>query len=923
MASVFTNLPAPLTRFVGREAELARAAALLEQGRLLTLIGAGGAGKTRLAVQLASVVADQFPDGVWFVDFSSLADGTFVWDQVAATLGVKDSGRGETWPDTVGRFLAPRQVLLVLDNCEHLVESAAEVTNALLAAAPGLKVVATSREPLAVGGELTWAVPVLSEVDGVELFTDRARHVRPDFSLRAEDADAVRSICRRLDGLPLAIELAAALTRALAPARIAAQLKNHFRLLPSGPRTAPDRQATLFASFEWSHGLLTEAEQALLRQLSVFAGGFDLEAALAVCPAASLELLAALADRSLIVVEARSDLAEPLYRMLETVREFADQRMAQAGEVDLIRTRHRDHYLALAEAAEPLLLGLEEDRWRARLTREMDNMRAALAWSRDHGDAESLARMVTTLMSFSRPGRIRELVMWLEAAADRAEDLSPIVRARVRIWQCLSLMVVPGSGTLGQVPALASEALDLARASGSKLEEGAALLILGLLAGLAGGAEGMRPYLEEARPLLRLARSAGFFQGEAYALSLFALLRFFQSDSDEPRRLLEEAITIAMKSADHHTQLFCRAFGGMIALIQGRLADAAQLFEATVAGGRETNDSNFIGSLLGLAWVAMFRGNFQASHGYIAEALDGAQKAGTDSVSITSTDPHARMIRGWMALASGDPAQASQTLAAVVAGTRSSMVARYSALPLVVLAEAQLALGEPDEAEAFLDEATSFARAGAMTWVLGRAARVRAELRARKGDLPDAESLAHKGLNLGLKAGDQLGLVDALELLARLANQQESSKEAVRLWAAAESLRGDLGYARFPVDRGPHEAGVAAAKNALGAEKFGAAWAEGAKLSLEEAIAYAARGRGDRKRPSTGWASLTPSELEVVRLVGQHLSNPEIATRLFVSRATVKTHLVHIFSKLGIDSRSQLAAEAVKRTVQPQASRRN
>ena len=916
-------LPAPLTRFVGREAELSRATDLLAQGRLLTLIGPGGAGKTRLAVQLASVVANQYPDGVWFVDFSPLAEGTFVWDQVAMSLGVKDPGRGKTWAETMGRFLAPRQALLVLDNCEHLVESASEMTNALLAAAPGLKVVATSREPLGVGGELTWAVPLLSEVDGVELFTDRARHVRPDFSLRAEDADAVRSICRRLDGLPLAIELAAARTRALAPARIAAQLQDHFRLLPSGPRTAPGRQATLLASFDWSYGLLIEAEQTLLRELSVFAGGFDLEAALAVCPAASLELLAALADRSLVVVEVRSDLAEPRYRMLETIREFAAQRLAEAGEVDLVRNHHRDHYLRLAEAATALIPGTVEDRWRVRLTREMDNMRAALAWSRDQGDVESLARMVTPLLSAARPGRIRELLMWLEAAADRADDLSPLVRARVRILQCLIPIVVPGSGTLGQAPALASEALDLARASGGKQEEAVALLTLGLIAGLVGGAEAMRPYLEEGLPLARSAGSAVVGPIEAMARSTFAMLRFFQSDPEEPRRLSEEAITIAKESADRHTQLFCMSFGGMTALIQGRLADADELFEATVAGGRETNDSNFIGSLLGLAWVALFRGNFQASQEYMAEALDAAQKAGTDSVSITSTEPHARMIRGWMQLAVGDFAQATQTLAVVVAIVRSSMVARFAAVPLVVLAQAQLALGEPGEAAAMLDEATSLARAGAMTWILGRAARIRAELRARQGDPQEAESLAHEALSFGREAGDQIGLVDALELLARLVAEQNSPREAVRLWAAAESMRAELGYRRFPVEQEPYEEAVASTKEALGLEEFAAAWADGAKLSVADAIAYAARGRGERKRPSTGWASLTPSELEVVRLVGQHLANPEIAARLFVSRATVKTHLVHIFSKLGVDSRSKLAAEAVRRGMQPQPSPRS
>src|SRR5713226_1093316 len=923
MATVSTNLPAPLTRFVGREAELARAAALLAQGRLLTLIGPGGAGKTRLAVQLAGVIADQFPDGVWFVDFSPLADGKFVWDQVAMTLGVKDPGRGKTWAETVGRFLATRQTLLVLDNCEHLVEFAAEVTNTLLVAAPGLKVAATSREPLGVGGELTWLVPVLSEVDSVELFTDRARHVQPDFSLRAEDSDAVRSICRRLDGLPLAIELAAARTRALAPARIAAQLQDHFRLLPSGPRTAPGRQATLLASFEWSYGLLIEAEQTLLRQLSVVAVAFDHKAALAVCPAASLELLAALADRSLVGVEVRSDLAEPRYRRLETIREFAAQRLAEAGEVDLVRTRHRDHYLRLAEAAEPLLYGPEHDRWQPRLTREMDNVRAALAWSRDQGDAESLARMVTALLFWTRPGQIRELQMWLEAAADRAEDLSPRMRARVRNRQILGQLVMPGSDALGQVPALAGEALAFARASGDKGEEATALLIQGLSAGLIGGAEAMRPYLEEGLPLARAGLAVGLGPIEPMARSVFAIFRFFQSDPEEPRRLLEEAITIAKESADRHTQLFCMSFGGMAALIEGRLADAAQLFDATVAGGRETNDSNFIGSLLGLAWVALFRGDFQASQEYMAEALDAAQKAGTDSVSITSTDPHARMIRGWMQLAVGDFAQATQTLAVVVAIVRPSMIARFAAVPLVVLAQAQLALGELGEAAAMLDEATSLAGAGAATWILGRAARIRAELRAREGDPQEAESLAHQALSFGREASDQIGLVDALELLARLVAEQNSPREAVRLWAAAESMRAELGYRRFPVEQGPYEAAVAGTKEALGPEEFAAAWAEGAKLSAEEAIAYAARGRGERKRPSTGWASLTPSELEVVRLVGQHLANPEIASRLFVSRATVKTHLVHIFNKLGIDSRSELAAEAVRRGMQPQPSPRS
>ena len=911
------HLPSPLTRFVGREAELALAATLLADARLVTLIGPGGAGKTRLAVQLASVVANQFPDGVWFVDFSRLADGTFVWDQVAVTLGVKDPGQGKTWAETLGRFLAPRQALLVLDNCEHVVESAAEVTNALLAAAPGLKVAATSREPLGVGGELTWPVPVLSEVDGVELFTDRARHVRPDFSLRAEDADAVRSICRRLDGLPLAIELAAARTRALAPARIAAQLKDHFRLLPSGPRTAPDRQATLSASFEWSHALLSESEQTLLRELSVFAGGFDLEAALAVCPAASLELLAALADRSLVVVEARSDLAEPRYRMLETIREFATQRLAQASEVDLIRTRHRDHYLALAEAAEPELLGPDEDRWRARLTAEQDNLRAALSWSRDQGEAEALARMVTALAGFwTIPAfRLTEMRRWLDVAADRATDLSPNLLARIRNFECL---VTFSTGSIGEVPALANEALALARTAGDKREEAIALGLLGLVAGLVGGAEAMRPYLDEVLPL---ARATGSPVVVVQALTMFVTLRWFQSDPEETRRLAEEAI--AGKTGDRHHRLDTIAWAGMTALLQGRLADATQLMEAVVAEGRQTNDLNYVYTPIFLGWLGMLRGDFAAARAAIAESLTAFKKWEADGNSAPGVEQFATFVQGMMQLATGNPAQASQMLPVVVEAASSSPMPRWAAVPLVFLAEAQLDLGEWSEAAAMLDEVGLLARAGAMTWVLGRAARVRAELRAREGELQEAETLAHEALNLAKEAGDLLGLVDALELLARLAAEQESRREATRLWAAADSLRSELGYARFPVDSGPHEAAVAGAKLALGADEFAAAWDEGAKLSADEATAYAARGRGERKRPSAGWASLTPSELEVVRLVGQHLSNPEIAARLFVSRATVKTHLIHIFAKLGIDSRSELVAEAIKRGIQPQPSRRS
>lgn len=273
--------------------------------------------------------------------------------------------------------------------------------------------------------------------------------------------------------------------------------------------------------------------------------------------------------------------------------------------------------------------------------------------------------------------------------------------------------------------------------------------------------------------------------------------------------------------------------------------------------------------------------------------------------------PVASWLRSWMQLADGDAARATDTLEPLVGAIRSSLSYRLASPLLVVLAEAQLAQGKLDEATTSLDEATTLARSQSLTWVLGRTSLVRAKLRARQGDLNEADSLAHEAIALGREAGDQLGLVDAVEFLAAVAGERDTSIAAVRLLAAAGSRRSELGY-RFTTDRAVNEKTLARTREVLAADEFEAAWAEGARLGLDEAIAYAARRRGERKRPAAGWAGLTPSELEVARLVGQHLSNPEIASRLFVSRATVKTHLVHIFGKLGIDSRSELAVEATK-----------
>lgn len=906
LSQTLSTLPTPLTRFVGREAELARAAALLAEGRLLTLIGPGGAGKTRLALKLASDVAHQFPDGAWFVDLSPLADGQFVWEQLGTTLALKDPGPGKTWASTASSFLALRQVLLVLDNCEHLVQSAAVVTNALLIAAPGLKVVATSRMPMGVDGELTWAVPALNELDGVELFIDRAHHVRPDLSLQSEDVDAVREICRRLDGLPLAIELAAARTRALPPRQLAAHLSQRLSVLPTGPRTAPSRQATLRASFEWSYELLTDEEQALLRELATFAGTFDIDAVLAVCPAATIELLATLADRSLITFDDRRGEVQTRYRMLETIREFASDQLAASGESDRIRSRHRDHFLALAEQAEPMKFGPDRKSWLARLSADQDNLRAALAWSQEHGEPEQVARLVVALYFFWGNSRFGELQLWVGAASAHIDNASPLLRARVRNLQCDMAI---RRGSVGEVPALANEALALAKASGAQEEEARALLALGFAAGIVLGADAMRPYMEEA---LSLARSASLGELVAVCLSFYGLICLFKSDPEEPRRLLDQAMGLAKATDDDNLLGFACTVAGLTALNQGRLADANDLLDQALAVARPIDlDIALTLGLFGVAGLRLRRGDLAEARAAANESLANARRPGGNrTFEVFSTS-----MFGWVLLASGQTVQAMSALQDAVRVARSSEVPALASLPLVSLAEAQLAEGALDDARASLEEASTLAASRAYTQIIGRVGLVRARLCAHENDLTGAETSVHEAIGLQREAGDQLGLVDALELLAQLAAAQESPKEAVRLWAAAESVRTGLGYARLPSERDVHESVIAGARNVLGPDGFTAAWAEGAKLSLNEAVAYAARGRGERKRPSTGWASLTPSELGVVRLVGEHLSNLEIASRLFVSRSTVKSHLLHIFSKLGIDSRSDLAAEAIKRGI--------
>jgi predicted ATPase len=431
------NLPVELTSFIGRERELNQISALLSEARLLTLTGAGGSGKTRLALRAGRQVAAGYPDGVWLVELAALADRALVGKSLAITLGIRqEDGR---LIDTLKRQLRSAQMLVIIDNCEHLAGACAELSHELLSASEGLRIVATSREPLNVTGEVTWLVPGLSlpDSDSVprpdeleryaapRLFTERARSVKPGFAVGG-DAEAIARLCARLDGMPLAIELAAARVRTLSPGEILERLDDRFHFLTAGSRDALPRQRTLLATVEWSHDLLSSTEQTLFRRLSVFAGGWTLADAEQVCadndlPAKEIvEVVCGLVDKSLVVADSPPG-GPTRYRLLETLREYAAGRLGTAGEQQTIRRRHFDYYLELADRAheEKLLSG--SDAGMRALAPDFENLRAGLAFAQA-ADPHGLLRLATAMEGLWLAGNLGEGRSWLEQALERTPE---------------------------------------------------------------------------------------------------------------------------------------------------------------------------------------------------------------------------------------------------------------------------------------------------------------------------------------------------------------------------------------------------------------------------------------------------------------------------------------------------------------------
>jgi predicted ATPase/class 3 adenylate cyclase/DNA-binding CsgD family transcriptional regulator len=901
------NLPPQFTSFIGRGVQLSEVRKLLGQNRIVTLTGAGGVGKTRLAVEVANQSAPEYADGVWYVDLAPLTDPELMPVAVARALGLPDQP-GRSTMDTVLRFVRDRHMLLLLDNCEHLLDVSHQVAAELLTGCSRLTILATSREPLGLAGELIWRVPSLSVADeAIELFTDHARRGRPDFRVTDDNAILIAEICIRLDGMPLAIALAAARVRALSLSQVLDSLHDRFRLLTGGSRTAVRRQQTLRASVDWSHALLTEPERVLFRRLAAFLGGFDLDAAQAVGAGTEVERyqivdqLGLLVDKSLVVAEEFG--GDMRYRLLETVRQYAAEKLGESGDADDVRTRHRDHYSALAAALDAPG-GSHYERRVEQAETEIDNLRAAFAWSLENSDIEAALGLASSLQPlWLARGRMREGLAWLETALTDADapgaEVAPSVRARALSDEAV-LSIFVGIPSFKQ----AEQALALARELDDPALLVRALSACGPIAVIS--AELAKPYFAEA---LGLARSLGDRWRLSQILAWQARVAATMADPIAVRTAGEEGRDLAEAIGDRFAARQCRWCLAVAQQCRGDLAGSAAEFAEVTAEAKAAHDVTYqVYGLAGQSYALSWQGEVGAARA----AADAALEAAADSGPLARGLVYQALVHA--ALAAGDFATAERAIER--AWEHWSVLPAYAAALRVPRAQAALAGGDLLAGRRWADEAVSTASGWWLMWAL----MTRARVAIAQGEPERAERDAHDALARAAELQALMGVADTVECLAILAGNAGSHREAARLFGAAQGIRQRTGEVRFQIWDAGYESSVAALREFLGVNDFEAGWAEGLALSPEEAIAYAQRGRGERKRPSSGWASLTPAERDVVRLVTEGLGNNDIASRLFVSPRTVQSHLTHVYAKLGLTSRVQLAQEAARRAEHRQTS---
>lgn len=768
------NLPIQLTSFVGRVKEMADVKRLLSTTRLLTLTGAGGAGKTRLSLQAAADVIDLYQDGVMLVELAPLAEPTLVAQVIAKTLNLSEIP-GTSPLDVLIKHLSDKEMLLLLDNCEHLVDACASVVHALLSAAPRLKVLASSREPLRIPGEVTyrvpslqtpdpkvrWSVDSLAQYESVQLFLDRAAAMQSGFEFTPANTPFIAQICHRLDGIPLAIELAAARVNVLTVEMIALRLDDRFKLLTGGSRAALPRQQTLRAAIDWSYSLLSDlppSERALLRRAAVFAGFWLMEAAEEVCtwetPASLLnkddvlDVVTSLVNKSLIVIEEAAG-ADARYHLLETIREYALSKLREAGEEREARTHHAAFFVKIAETAEPMLMGVAQLAGMSMLDRNFDDLRYVLDWLAGTEPQSALRLAVMLGRYWEMSSHFSEGRAVLDRMLHLAGNAPMPMRARALCWQGLLTFRQGDYDLAGE---LLRKSLDISQAIGDEQIASDALANLGATASARGDYMHAREWLEQS---LSIARGINDIHAEAYALLLLGNMAYGLGDERLAQGYYEDSLRMRRQMGDEMSVGKLLNNLGSLSHAQGDLSQARRYYEESLAcvnkfGNRWVKTS----TLVGLGNVAHDQSDFEAARNFYQESL----------------------------------------LLARELGEKSTM---------------------------------GYALEG-----LGNVSR-------ETGNLEMARHYLRDSLTIRQQIGNKEGMLYSLDSIIRLCLEEGRSLLAVRLLAATRTLRDKLGMEFMPVEQGVFKRSLAMAAERMSTDAFDQAWIEGTRMDLDHAVLVA------------------------------------------------------------------------------------
>jgi predicted ATPase/DNA-binding CsgD family transcriptional regulator len=905
------DLPGQLTSFVGREPTIARVVRRLQVDRLVTLVGPGGCGKTRLSVEVGRRVVDLRHDGVFFVDLSGLSDPRLVANSVLQVLGLRAAPGRDPIEILLAR-LPKRELLLILDNCEHLLDACASLANALTRGCPKLWTLATSRESFGIAGEVLVRIeglelPDLAQPPGVDwlmrseasmLFMDRADRACPGFVVDEDGAETVARICGHLDGIPLALELAAARTKLMSVEAIAEGLSDPFGLLVGSGRTGPPRHKSLRASIEWSCGLLMKEERAILWRLSVFASGFSRAAAEAVSigvesePENFLGLLSSLVDKCLVQADARAD----RFRLHETMRSYAGAALAAEGLTRTVRDHHLGYFSDLARAVHPLGATSGIAFVVATVEADLDNFRTALDWSVQSGQFDTGAKLLSALGTF-----FTTRGLWPEGLARSrvvlAAELAPVNRASVLFRAAHFARNSDPAASLR----MATELIELGRSIGDDLALARGLYFTSNVQAWTEPDAAVKT-ADQALYILREGNLPGWLAALTQLNKAWA--HFWLGRPEDALSIAEQGRRESQELDHLWGVVMARVITSILETYCGRPSKALQEAETVVRLTTELSSPTFV--CFGerhRAEAYLYLGDRRA-----VDALDTAQalaESVDDIFNLASTEATAGLFQ----ISTGCDDDGYTLVQSGVSKLEALGFARMCIRDRAVLAEVALRRGDFDTARCHLE---------ASVWRLPRRAdpegvpilRVEARLARAQRSFQRAHGLACDGLQAAVGSGQRLWAIDLLELVALTAADLGHHAEAGRLLGAAETQRALTGYARWSPAQDELAPVLVGIESSLGREALDGALSEGRALTLQQAGDYACRGRGRHTRRVSGWDSLTPAERRVVSLVADGLSNAQIGDQLFVSTATVKSHLSRVFDKLEVANRGQLARQA-------------